>query len=181
VHEPRRGYGRACLAGLAALAAAPPDVVVFLDADHSDHPEDLPYLLAPLADGQADLVLGARLVERREAGALPPHVVWGNRLAVSLIRLVCGVRFLDLGPFRAIRWAALVSLEMSDLNYGWNVEMQVKAVRRGLRWVEVPVGYRRRVGTSKISGTVVGTLRAGAKILLAVIQHGLRSGKSAPD
>ncbi len=181
VSEPRRGYGQACQAGLATLAASPPDVVVFMDADRSDHPEDLPALLEPLQAGRADMVLGSRTLGRAEPGALGPHVRWGNRLAVALIRLITGARFTDLGPLRAIRWDALQALELGDPDYGWNVEMQVKAARRGMSWLEVPVRYRRRVGHSKISGTVGGTLRAGAKILWSVARHGLAPVPAAPD
>ncbi|MFQ5670190.1 MAG: glycosyltransferase family 2 protein [Acidobacteriota bacterium] len=166
--EPRRGYGRACLAGLRALAAQPPEIVVILDADYSDRPEELPRLLDPIQEGRADLVIGSRLMGEREPGALPPHVLWGNRLATGLIRLLHRVHFTDLGPFRAIRWEALRRLRMQDPNFGWNVEMQIKAIRLGLRCVEVPVSYRKRVGVSKISGTVRGTLQAGTKILFSV-------------
>ncbi|MFQ5767019.1 MAG: glycosyltransferase family 2 protein [Acidobacteriota bacterium] len=165
IREPRRGYGRACQAALAVLSEDPPDIVVILDADHSDHPEELPSLLAPLERNQADLVLGSRVLGVREPGSLPLHARLGNSLATFLIWIRHGRRFTDLGPFRAIRWKALEILQMADSDYGWNVEMQVKAVRLGLRCLEVPVRYRRRLGRSKISGTVRGTLRAGIKIL----------------
>ena len=168
VREERRGYGRACQAGLSFLHADPPDVVVFLDADHSDYPEDLRDLLRPLAEGKADLVCGSR-VERAAAGALPPHVRCGNGLATWMIRLLFGHRYRDLGPFRALRWDALEALDMSDPTYGWNVEMQIKALQRNLRVVEVPVRYRRRVGRSKISGTVRGTVQAGTLILWTIL------------
>ena len=178
VSEPRAGYGRACLAGLAALAADPPDAVVFADADASDDPADLPALLAPLVHDRADLVIGSRrlgqLAGRVERGALLPQARWGNALACSLMRLRWGARFTDLGPFRAIRWGALQRLGMRDQTFGWTVEMQVRALRAGLRWAEVPVAYRRRVGRSKISGTVHGTVRAGATILWTVAAHALR-------
>lgn len=173
VREPARGYGRACLAGLAAVAAGtPPDVVVFLDADRSDRPEELPGLLAPILRGEADLVIGSRVLGGRagrvERGALLPQARAGNALAGALLRARWGVRFTDLGPFRAIRYPALLQLRMLDPTYGWTVEMQAKAARAGLRCVEVPVSYRRRVGKSKISGTVVGSVRAGAKILWTI-------------
>ena len=179
VHETARGYGAACLRGLAAVAELtdagelPPRVVAFLDADYSDHPELLRQLVAPLLSGRADFVLGSRLLGRREAGAMPPQSVFGNRLACFLMRYLFRVRFTDLGPFRAIRYRALRALAMSDRNFGWTVEMQIKAVRAGLRIVEVPVPYRRRVGRSKISGTLWGSVKAGVKILYMIAKYGL--------
>lgn len=172
VREARRGYGSACLAGIAALEAAPPDVVVFLDGDYSDHPEEMSRLLDGIAEG-ADLVIGSRTLGEREPGALLPQARFGNALACSLIRLLYGRRYTDLGPFRAIRWEALRSLGMEDRTFGWTVEMQVKAVRRGLAVAEVPVSYRRRIGISKITGTVSGTLKAGAKILWTIARYGV--------
>ena len=170
----RRGYGSACLAALDWLRRNdPPDVVVFVDADYSDHPEELPRLVAPLLGGEADLVIGSRLLGDREPGALLPQARAGNLVACLLIRLLYGHRYTDLGPFRAARWEALERLEMADPDFGWTAEMQVKALRRGLRVVEVPVSYRRRVGVSKITGTVSGTLRAGYKILWTVLRHSL--------
>jgi glycosyltransferase involved in cell wall biosynthesis len=174
VDAPRRGYGSACLAGVAALDA--PDVVAFLDADFSDHPEELSMILAPILEGRADLVIGSRTLGRREPGALLPQALLGNRLATWLIRAFWGVRFTDLGPFRAIRADALRALEMRDADFGWTVEMQVKAARRGLRCLEVPVSYRRRVGRSKITGTIRGTLRASHKILSTILREALRRG-----
>ncbi|MEM0963046.1 MAG: glycosyltransferase family 2 protein, partial [Bacteroidota bacterium] len=180
VSEPRAGYGRACLAGIAHLARQqdPPDVVVFLDADQSDDPADLDTLLAPIRADQADLVIGSRVLGQRagrvERGALLPQARWGNALACALIRLRWGAHFTDLGPFRAIRWRSLRALGMRDETFGWTVEMQVRAVRAGLRCTEVPVGYRRRVGRSKITGTVNGTVRAGAKILWTVGAHAVQ-------
>jgi len=172
VTAPRRGYGSACLAGLAHLRqTGPPDVVVFVDADYSDHPEELSSLIAPILAGEADLVIGSRVLGRRERGALLPQARAGNLVACLLIRLFYGHRFTDLGPFRAIRWDALERLGMADPDFGWTAEMQVKAVRRGLRSTEVPVSYRRRTGVSKITGTVSGTLRAGYKILWTVARH----------
>lgn len=172
VREARRGYGSACLAGLAALAPDPPDVVVFLDGDHSDFPEEVAILLEAIAGG-ADLVVGSRTLGRAERGALLPQARFGNALACALIRLLYGHRFTDLGPFRAIRWDALRRLEMADPTFGWTVEMQVKAVRAGLSIVEVPVSYRRRIGVSKITGTVSGSVRAGARILWTVARYAL--------
>jgi glycosyltransferase involved in cell wall biosynthesis len=181
VQEPRRGYGAACLRGLADLGhrpEGPPDIVVFLDADYSDHPEELPYLVQPILDDRFDLVIGSRLTGRREPGAMPPQSVWGNRLACFLMWLLFGAKYTDLGPFRAIRWTALEQLGMVDQNYGWTVEMQIKAARLGLRVLEVPVSYRRRIGTSKISGTVRGTILAGYKILSLIARYGLSPWRS---
>ena len=180
VLETRRGYGSACLAGLDHLRrTGPPDIVVFVDADFSDHPEELPSLIAPILDGKADLVIGSRTLGSREPGALLPQARAGNLVACWMIRLLYGHRFTDLGPFRAVRWEALERLRMSDPNFGWTAEMQVKAVRLGLRCVEVPVSYRRRVGVSKITGTVSGTIRAGYKILWTVLRYSLgKKGKN---
>jgi glycosyltransferase involved in cell wall biosynthesis len=168
----RRGYGSACLAGLSWLSSNdPPEIVVFLDADYSDHPEELPELVAPILTGEADLVIGSRVLGKRERGALLPQARVGNLIACLLIRALYGHRFTDLGPFRAVRWAALERLDMEDPDFGWTAEMQVKALRHGLTVTEVPVRYRRRVGASKITGTVSGTLRAGYKILWTVLRH----------
>jgi glycosyltransferase involved in cell wall biosynthesis len=172
VRERRRGYGRACLAGLAALGGKPPDVVVFLDGDYSDHPEEMPLLLEAIARG-ADLVIGSRVLGTREPGALLPQARLGNALACFLIRIIYGHRYTDLGPFRAATWGALESLRMEDTTFGWTCEMQVKALRKGLRVAEVPVSYRRRIGVSKITGTVSGTLRAGWKILWTIARYSL--------
>ena len=166
VAEPRRGYGRACLAGIAALSPEV-DTVLFMDADAADRPEDMALLLAPIAAGEADLVIGARTLGV-EPGALTPQQRFGNALACLLIRLVWGARYSDLGPFRVIRRDALARLGMRDETWGWTVEMQVRAARIGLRAQEVPVGYRCRIGTSKISGTLSGTIRAGWKILWVI-------------
>jgi glycosyltransferase involved in cell wall biosynthesis len=172
VAAPRRGYGSACLAGLDHLRrTGPPEVVVFVDADYSDHPEELPALVAPILAGAADLVIGSRVLGRRERGALLPQARAGNLVACLLIRLFYGHRFTDLGPFRAVRWDALERIGMADPDFGWTAEMQVKAVRLGLRCAEVPVSYRRRVGVSKITGTIAGTVRAGYKILWTVARH----------
>ncbi len=174
--EPRRGYGSACLAGIAHLSrlSPPPDVVVFLDADFSDHPEELPLLVEPIARGEADLVVGSRVLGTREPGALPFQSRVGNALAALLIRLLHGARVTDLGPFRAVGWETLERLRMTDAGYGWTVEMQVKAARLGLRVVEVPAAYRRRVGRSKISGTLTAAIGAGWKILYTIAR--LRMG-----
>jgi glycosyltransferase involved in cell wall biosynthesis len=175
VAEPRPGYGQACLAGLAYYAAQPagrrPEIIVFLDGDHSDFPAEMPALLAPILAGAAELVIGSRALGERERGALLPQQRFGNWLATRLLRLRYGGTHTDLGPFRAIRADALARLHMVDTNYGWTVEMQVKAARLGLRVTEVPVRYRRRIGTSKISGTVRGTLSAGYKILWTIFNY----------
>jgi glycosyltransferase involved in cell wall biosynthesis len=173
VSEPARGYGSACLRGLVFLEQqkSPPDVVVFLDADGSDDASDLGRLLDAILAG-ADLAIGSRTLGVAEPGSLAPAQRVGNAVAVHLIRAVYGQRYTDLGPFRAIRYPALLALGMGDKDYGWTVEMQVKAVRRGLRIVEVPVRYhRRRGGESKISSTVRGTIGAGAKILYTIFRH----------
>lgn len=170
--EPRRGYGRACLTGLEHLPEDT-EIVVFLDGDFSDYPDELPDVTAPIRSGEADLVIGSRVLGEREAGALLPQARFGNALATQLIRLLYGVSYTDLGPFRAIRRSALDRLGMADADYGWTVEMQVKAARRGLRSVEVPVRYRRRIGVSKVTGTVSGSVRAGYKILHTIFRHAL--------
>jgi len=171
VSEPRRGYGRACLAGIAALSP-PVDTVLFMDADASDRPEDLPRLLAPLIEDGVELVIGARSLDV-EPGALTPQQRFGNALACRLIHLIWGIGYTDLGPFRVIRRAALERLQMRDETWGWTVEMQVRAARLGLRVREVPVGYRRRIGHSKISGTLMGTIKAGWKILWVIAVEAL--------
>ncbi len=174
VRELRRGYGSACLAALARLR---PEigVVAFMDGDASDDPADLPALLEPVVRGEADLVIGSRALGRTEPGALTPQQRLGNWLATRLIRWCFGVRFTDLGPFRAIQREALDRLGMADRNYGWTVEMQVKAARHQLRLKEVPVHYRPRIGRSKISGTIKGSILAGLKILWTVIRLRLGS------
>lgn len=186
IHEPMRGYGNACLSGLAEIArqvqtgATPPRIVVFLDADFSDHPDLLPQLVAPLFANEADFVLGSRLLGQREPGAMPPQSVYGNRLACFLMRWLFGARYTDLGPFRAIGYAALCRLGMVDRNFGWTVEMQMKAAFAKLRTLEIPVSYRRRIGHSKISGTVSGTLKAGGKILFLIGKYGWQTWRAKP-
>jgi glycosyltransferase involved in cell wall biosynthesis len=176
VQEPRRGYGRACLTGLAA--ANSPDVVVFLDGDYSDRPSELPILLAPIIDGppegRADITLGSRLQSQSSAGALPWHQVFGNRLAASLIRLLYGVKITDLGPFRAGRADVLRALALEETTYGWAVEMILKGALAGYRVVEVPVSYYPRIGKSKISGTLKGTVGAGWFILSLIARYYFR-------
>lgn len=169
--EPRRGYGAACLTGIAALQK--PDIVVFLDGDFSDSPEEMSSLADPIIRGEADLVIGSRMLGRRQPGALSPQARFGNWLACFLIRLIWGVRFTDLGPFRAIRHHALLALDMQDRDYGWTVEMQIKAIFHKLRILEVPVAYNRRIGKSKISGTLRGVIGAGTKILATIFREAL--------
>jgi glycosyltransferase involved in cell wall biosynthesis len=179
VQEPRRGYGRACLTGLAA--ANSPDVVVFLDGDYSDRPSELPILLAPITEGRADITLGAR--QQRSAGALPWHQVFGNRLAASLIRLLYGLDISDLGPFRAGRADVLRALALEETTYGWAVEMILKGALAGFRVVEVPVSYYPRIGKSKISGTLKGTVGAAWFILSLIVRYYFRrrrAGKPRP-
>jgi len=171
VAAPRRGYGSACLAGLDELRLDPPDICVFLDGDYSDHPEQLSEVIAPIVEGRAELVIGSRTLGEHEAGALLPQAVFGNWLACALIRALYGATFTDLGPFRAIRWEALEQLRMEDTNFGWTVEMQVKAARQRMRSVEVPVRYRKRVGVSKVTGTLKGTVMAGYKILWTIYRY----------
>ena len=167
----RRGYGSACLAALARVREDPPDIVVFLDADYSDHPEELPDVVRPILDEGYDMVIGSRIRGEHEKGALLPQAIFGNWLSCLLIRLIYGIEFTDLGPFRAIRWAALERLKMADPDFGWTVEMQVKAAKAGLRCTEVPVRYRKRVGVSKVTGTIKGSFLAGEKILYTIFKE----------
>ncbi|MGA8212212.1 MAG: glycosyltransferase family 2 protein [Candidatus Sulfotelmatobacter sp.] len=172
VGEPRRGYGRACLTGLAS--AENPDVVVFLDGDYSDRPAELPLLLSPIAEGRADITLGSRLGEQRIPGALPWHAAFGNWLAASLINLLFGLKISDLGPFRAGRADVLRELALQEATYGWAVEMILKGAVAGFRIVEVPVSYYPRIGKSKISGTVKGTVGAAWFILSRIVRYYFR-------
>ncbi len=172
--EHRRGYGWACLAGIAHASVSRPDVLVFVDGDHSDSPEEIDQLLEPIERGEADMVIGSRIIGRREPGALLPQALIGNTIACTLIRWFFGVRFTDLGPFRAIRAESLERLAMEDKTYGWTVEMQIKAARAGLRCAEVPVSYRKRIGTSKVTGTIKGTFLASVKILWTIARFALR-------
>lgn len=169
VVERERGYGAACLAGIAALR--PVDIVVFVDGDYSDHPADMADLVDPIAAGSADFVLASRATGEREAGSLTPQQVFGNWLATRLIAGIWGQHYSDLGPFRAISAPALAALDMHDRNFGWTVEMQIKAAERQLRVLEVPARYRRRIGVSKVSGTITGSVKAGAKILYVIARH----------
>jgi glycosyltransferase involved in cell wall biosynthesis len=172
VAAPRRGYGHACMAGVRAAADA--DILVFLDGDRSDYPTRMGDLITPIERGKADLVIGSRVLGRAERGALSPQQRYGNRLACALVHLFWGHRYTDLGPFRAIRRSSLLALEMREMRYGWTIEMQVAALRRGLAVTEVPVDVRRRIGVSKISGTIRGVISAGTRILLVIFREALR-------
>jgi glycosyltransferase involved in cell wall biosynthesis len=172
VQEPRRGYGRACLTGFAA--AKSPDIVVFLDGDYSDRPSELPILLAPIIEGRADITLGSRLRGKNNSGSLPWHQSFGNRLAAGLIRVLYGVKVTDLGPFRAGRADVLRALSLEEMTYGWAVEMILKGALAGYRIVEVPVSYYSRIGKSKISGTIKGTIGAGWFIISLIVRYYFR-------
>ncbi len=166
VREDRRGYGAACLKGIAS--ANNPDIMVFMDGDYSDYPEEMEQIITPILKGESDLVIGSRIAGAASGKVLPPHSYWGNRLTTWLINAIYGYRFTDLGPFRAISYNALTQLGMQDLNYGWTVEMQVKAIIHGLKVIELPVRYRKRIGKSKVTGTVTGSMKAGIKMLYTV-------------
>jgi glycosyltransferase involved in cell wall biosynthesis len=170
VTEPQRGYGAACLRALANLPTDT-DIVVFMDADSSDDPREAASLLEPILKGRADFVLGSRTLGKAEKGSLQPHQRFGNALATFLIRVLFGYRYTDLGPFRAIRLDALRKLDMRDRNYGWTIEMQIKAVRQKLRIEEVPVSYSNRIGVSKVSGNLKASVLAGIKILWTVFRY----------
>lgn len=171
--EPRPGYGYACLKGIEyCMRQAPlPDVVVFLDGDFSDYPQEMMSLVDPILENKADLVIGSRALGKRERGSLTIQQIFGNWLATKLLLLFFKVRFTDLGPFRAIRFSSLMDMNMRDTNYGWTVEMQVKAAKQKLRCTEIPVRYRKRIGVSKVSGTVKGTVMAGYKILYTLFKY----------
>lgn len=173
VFQPEPGYGNACLKAMEFIAQQEekPDIIVFLDGDHSDYPEQLPDVVRPILDNKADMVIGSRALGKSESGSLTPQQVFGNWLATRILKLFYGVKFTDLGPFRAIRYESLLQLNMVDRNYGWTVEMQIKAAKQKLRSVEVPVDYRVRIGESKVSGTLKGTIGAGYKIILTLFKY----------
>jgi len=179
IQEPRRGYGRACLTGLAA--ADSPDIVVFLDGDYSDRPSELPILLAPIIEKRADITLGSRLHDQNSAGALPWHQRFGNRLAASLIGVLYGLEISDLGPFRAGRADVLRALALEQTTYGWAVEMILKGALAGFRVVEVPVSYYPRIGRSKISGTVKGTVGAAWFIVSLIVRYYFQRKAGTPS
>lgn len=171
--EKRQGYGLACLKGIDYLKSleTKPDIVVFLDADYSDYPQEIKQVVAPILDKQMDLVIGSRALGKRERGSMTPQQLFGNWLATTLIRWMYGVVYTDLGPFRAIKYEKLMNLEMCDQTYGWTVEMQVKAAKQHFQTTEVPVSYRVRIGKSKISGTIKGTVLAGYKIIKTIFKY----------
>ena len=173
IYEELKGYGNACLKGIEYISskAERPDIVVFLDGDYSDHPEELPELIKPIIEEKYHFVIGSRMIGKREKGAMLPQAVFGNIIATFLISLFYGVKFTDLGPFRAIILDKLLELGMVDKTFGWTVEMQIKAVKKGLRCTEVPVSYRKRIGISKITGTIKGTLMAGYKIIWTIFKY----------
>ena len=173
IDEPKRGYGRACLKGIEYLKNKSPqsDIVVFMDGDHSDYPGELGSVVRPIIENDMDMVIGSRTLGKAEKGALMPQQLFGNRLATTLIRLIFGIRYTDLGPFRDIKFSSLIKLNMQDTSYGWTTEMQIKAAKQKLKISEVPVSYRKRIGTSKISGTIKGSLSAGYKIIMTVFRN----------
>jgi glycosyltransferase involved in cell wall biosynthesis len=173
LNEPSRGYGRACLKGIEYLKKSDPlpDIVVFIDADYSDYPEEIQTLINPILSENVDLVIGSRSLGKKEKGSMTVQQTFGNWLATRLLALLYNAKFTDLGPFRAIKFSSLINLDMQDKTYGWTVEMQLKAAKKNMRWAEVPVRYRKRIGFSKISGTVKGTVMAGYKIISTIIRY----------
>jgi len=171
--EPTQGYGNACLKGMAFVAEMKikPDIIVFIDADYSDYPEEIEQLIKPIVEDNYDIVIGSRALGQRESGSMTPQQIFGNWLATSLMKLFYKVSYTDLGPFRAIRYQKLLDLKMIDKTYGWTVEMQLKAAMQKLKVTEVPVTYRVRIGHSKVSGTVKGTVMAGYKIITTIFKY----------
>lgn len=168
-----KGYGRACLKGIEYVSRQEikPDIIVFIDADYSDYPEEMFALIRPIIDEDADLVIGSRARGKKERGSMTPQQVFGNWLATTMLKFFYGVKFTDLGPFRAIKYESLLALNMKDKTYGWTVEMQLKAAKMKMKCMEVPVNYRQRIGFSKISGTVKGTIMAGYKIIWTIFKY----------
>lgn len=173
VFEPNAGYGNACLKGMEYIAQLEekPEIVVFLDGDYSDHPAQMRQLVQPILDDKIDLVIGSRALGKSESGSMTPPQLFGNWLATRLLKLFYGVKFTDLGPFRAIRYSSLLQIKMQDRNYGWTVEMQIKAAKQKLHCTEVPVDYRVRIGQSKVSGTIKGVIGAGFKIIFTLFRY----------
>ncbi|NDV15098.1 glycosyltransferase [Muricauda sp. TY007] len=176
ITENRKGYGFACLKGLNYISerSKTPDIIVFIDGDYSDYPEELDKIVAPILENDIDFVVGARKKSLREPGSMTPQQVFGNKLATFLMRLFFRSKFTDLGPFRAIKYEKLKELKMQDTTYGWTVEMQLKVLRKKMSYIEVPVRYKRRIGVSKVSGTVKGTIFAGIKILGWIFKYSLK-------
>jgi len=174
--EPRKGYGYACLKGMEYIGKQnqKPDIIVFLDGDYSDYPEELLKIIDPIWHHNYDMVIGARVKALREKGAMTPQQVFGNALATFLMKLFFKAKFTDLGPFRAIKYEKLIALQMEDKTYGWTVEMQLKALKQKLSYIEVPVRYKNRIGVSKVSGTVKGTIMAGIKIIGWILKYSLK-------
>lgn len=173
VFESQKGYGKACLTAMDWIKKQEiqPDIVVFLDGDYSDYPEEMKDLVQPILDGKADMVIGSRALGQRESGSMTLPQVFGNWLATTMMKYMQGAKFSDLGPFRAIVWRKLLDLNMVDQNFGWTIEMQIKAHKAGLRYTEVPVNYRKRIGVSKVSGTVKGVIGAGYKIIFTIFRY----------
>ena len=173
LHEPNRGYGYACLKGIeyAAHSEPKPDIIVFLDADYSDYPEQMDKLVNAIVYGDYDLVIGSRAIGKREKGSMTPQQIFGNRFATWLMKLIWKAEYTDLGPFRAIKFDKLIELNMQDKTYGWTIEMQLKAVKQNFKYCELPVNYRKRIGKSKVSGTVKGTIMAGYKIITSIFKY----------
>lgn len=173
VFEGQKGYGKACLTAMdwIRIQEVQPDIVVFLDGDYSDFPEEMTDLIRPIVDRKADMVIGSRAMGKRESGSMTFPQVFGNWLATKMMRYMQGAKFSDLGPFRAISWKKLLELNMIDQNFGWTIEMQIKAHQKGLRYTEVPVNYRKRIGVSKVSGTVKGVFGAGYKIIFTIFKY----------
>ncbi|MBT6439511.1 MAG: glycosyltransferase family 2 protein [Flavobacteriales bacterium] len=171
--EERQGYGSACLKGIEHIkqSESHPDILVFLDADYSDYPTELDKVIAPILNDNIDMVIGSRALGDKEDGAMMPQQIFGNKIATALMKLIYGVQFTDLGPFRAIKFDKLLEIGMRDKDYGWTVEMQIKAVKNKLSFCEVPVTYRKRVGVSKIAGTFKGTVMAGYKIIFTLFKY----------
>jgi len=176
LNEDKMGYGHACLCGMQYVAqqSKTPDIIVFIDGDYSDYPEDLTKVVQPIIDQDIDFVIGARVKRLREKGAMTPQQIFGNWLATFLMSLFFGAKFSDLGPFRAIKYNKLIALKMEDKTYGWTVEMQLKALKQKLTYVEIPVNYRNRIGVSKVSGTVKGSIFAGIKILAWIFKYSFK-------
>tara|TARA_B100001057_G_scaffold501164_1_gene621314 strand:- start:2164 stop:2853 length:690 start_codon:yes stop_codon:yes gene_type:complete len=168
--ERNKGYGYACLKGISFLKKIPPEIVVFLDGDYSDHPKDITKILEPIQQNKSDFVIGSR-TKLREKGSMTPQQIFGNKLACLLLKLIYKSKFTDLGPFRAIRWNTLMDLEMEDKTYGWTIEMQLKILKKKILYSEVPVSYKKRIGYSKISGTLKGSVLAGIKIIGWIVKY----------
>jgi glycosyltransferase involved in cell wall biosynthesis len=173
--EPRRGYGSACLAGMKYIANSPPEIVVFMDGDYSDNPENLGRIVNPILKENFDIVIGSRISGPRQTGALPIHSVIANKLFAKLVRLIYGFKLTDIGPFRAIRYNSLVTLQMEDRGYGFPIEMVIKAAKKKLRILELPLGYRKRIGTSKITGNFSSSVKAGIKIFYIIFKYSIKS------